>query len=381
MTEAGGETVGAGPLQGIRVIELEGIGPAPFAGLVLADLGADVIGVTRPQRPEMSPIAPEHDLVNRGKRFVCIDLKEQRGVEQLLSLVERADMLTEGMRPGVAERLGVGPETCLERNPRLIFGRATGWGQDGPWASRAGHDISYLAVTGALHSIGRADGPPQVPLNLLGDLAGCSLYLVIGMLSALAHSRATGRGQTVDAAVVDGAAHLMTGVFSMLAADLWRDERGVNLIDTGRPYYDVFETSDGGFIAAGPLEAKFYAEFVEVLGFEVDGLPPRDEPGSFAELRGLLADRFKTATRDEWSLRFESSDACVAPVLSLSEAGQNEHLRERGTYVEVDGIVQPAPAPRFSATAPSVNRPPSSRLEPEEILADWTGKDEADRPS
>ncbi|MGK5642958.1 CaiB/BaiF CoA transferase family protein, partial [Streptomyces sp. URMC 126] len=333
-----------GPLAGVRVVELAGIGPGPFAGMLLGDLGADVVRVDRPGGPGLG-IDPRRDVTHRNKRSVGVDLKAAGGVEAVLGLVERADVLLEGYRPGVAERLGVGPGPCLERNPRLVYGRMTGWGQDGPLAPAAGHDIGYIAVTGALGLTGPAGGPPCPPANLLGDYAGGSLYLVVGVLAALLHARATGRGQVVDAAIVDGTAHLTAMLHGMLAAGAWQDRRGGNLLDGGAPFYGVYETSDGGHMAVGALEPRFYAEFVRLLGLDGEAAAGRDDPGRWEELRAAVAERFRRRTRAEWTAVFEGTDACVAPVLSLAEAPGHPHLAARGTFAERDGVTQPAPAP------------------------------------
>jgi alpha-methylacyl-CoA racemase len=339
-----------GPLSGLRVLELAGIGPAPFAAMLLADLGADVIRVERPGRG-FWPGDPTTDLLQRGKRSIVVDLKRGEGVEVVRALADRADVLLEGYRPGVAERLGLGPDDCSRRNPRLVYGRMTGWGQDGPLADRAGHDIAYIALTGALHAIGRADGPPQVPINLLGDFAGGSLYLLLGVLAALWEAGRSGRGQVVDAAIVDGTASLMTMPFAFLAAGLWRDRRGVNLLDTGSPFYDVYATSDGGWMAVGPLEPQFYRELIDGLGLAGDeALPTQFDTARWPELRGRFRSVFSSRTREEWTRVFEGRDACVAPVLSMAEATEHPHLAARGTYVTRDGQLQPAPAPRFDRT-------------------------------
>ncbi|MGK5632279.1 CaiB/BaiF CoA transferase family protein, partial [Streptomyces sp. URMC 123] len=307
-----------GPLAGVRVIELAGIGPGPFAAMLLGDLGADVVRVDRPGGGELA-VAPEADVINRNKRSVLLDLKSAEGRRAALDLVARADVLIEGYRPGVAERLGVGPAECHARNPRLVYGRMTGWGQEGPLAERAGHDIGYIAVTGALGLSGPADGPPAFPANLLGDYAGGSLYLVVGVLAALHHARSTGAGQVVDAAIVDGTAHLTTMIHGMLAAGGWRDRRAANLLDGGCPFYGTYETSDGGHMAVGALERRFYDAFLDRLGI-ADRAPAREDPERWDELRTLIADRFASRTRAEWTAVFEDSDACVAPVLSLREA-------------------------------------------------------------
>lgn len=347
-----------GPLTGVRVVELAGIGPGPFAAMVLADLGADVVRVDRPGGSGLA-IDPQYDLTNRNKRSVLIDLKAEGAAEDILALVERADILIEGNRPGVAERLGVGPTECLARNPRLVYGRMTGWGQQGPLAERAGHDIAYIAVTGALGMIGKPDEPPAIPANILGDYAGGSLYLVIGVLAALQHARSEGgQGQVVDAAIVDGTAHLTTMVHAMMAAGGWQDRRGSNLLDGGCPFYGSYATADGEYMAVGPLEQRFYNEFIALLGLERE-VPARKDFARWGELRTAVADRFLTRTRAQWTRVFEGTDACVAPVLSLREAPAHPHLAARGTFVDHDGIVQPAPAPRFSTTPSAVRTGPA----------------------
>nr|WP_200073187.1 CaiB/BaiF CoA-transferase family protein [Saccharopolyspora sp. HNM0986] len=352
-----------GPLAGVRVVELAGIGPAPFCAMLLADLGADVVRVGRPGGGP-----GEHDLLDRGKRAISVDLKHERGPASVLALAEQADVLIEGFRPGVAERLGVGPEQCWEVNPRLVYGRMTGWGQDGPLASNAGHDVGYIALTGMLHAIGRKGGPPQVPANLLGDFGGGSLYLAVGVLAGVLQARAGGRGQVVDAAIVDGAAHLGSMLFGMANAGAWNTERGTNLLDTGAPYYDVYETSDGEHMAVGALEPQFYAELLERLGL-TGQVPDRDDPANWPELRNKLAEVFAQRTRAEWTEVFDGSDACVSPVLSMTEAADHPHLNARGTLVRPDGVLQPAPAPRFSSTPTPPPRPvPSPDAA---VLADW----------
>ncbi|HET6357267.1 CaiB/BaiF CoA-transferase family protein [Streptomyces sp.] len=373
---------GNGPLAGVRVVELAGIGPGPFAAMLLADLGADVVRVDRPGGSGLA-IDPAYDLTNRNKRSVLVDLKADDGRARVLDLVERADVLIEGYRPGVAERLGVGPEECLERNPRLVYGRMTGWGQEGPLAQRAGHDIAYIAVTGTLGMIGKPDEPPTVPANLVGDYAGGSLYLVVGVLAALHHARTEGgSGQVVDAAIVDGAAHLATMIHGMMAAGGWQDRRGANLLDGGCPFYGNYETADGQYMAVGALEQQFYIEFIELLGIR-DEAPARKDFARWGELRTAVAARFKTRTRAEWTAVFEGSDACVAPVLSLREAPSHPHLAARGTFVEHGGLTQPAPAPRFSATPGSVYRGPAQPgADTAEVARDWDlpGLTEEDQP-
>ena len=363
-------TPGRGPLEGVRVVELAGIGPGPFAAMLLADLGADVVRVDRPGGPGLG-IDPEYDVTNRNKRSVVVDLKAEDGPARVLDLVERADILIEGYRPGVAERLGVGPGACHARNPRLVYGRMTGWGQAGPLAPRAGHDIGYIALTGTLGMIGDPDAPPTVPVNLVGDYAGGSLYLVVGILAALQHARATGAGQVVDAAIVDGAAHLASMIHGMLAAGAWQDRRGANLLDGGCPFYGTYETADGRYMAVGALEQQFYDEFVELLGI-AGQVPAREDVTRWGELRQAVAARFKTRTRDEWAGVFEGSDACVAPVLSLREAPTHPHLVARGTFTDHDGITQPAPAPRFSVTPTSVRSGPArSGAHTADVARDW----------
>ncbi|MET9390047.1 CaiB/BaiF CoA-transferase family protein [Streptomyces sp. NPDC006624] len=350
-------TPGNGPLTGVRVVELAGIGPGPFAAMLLADLGADVVRVDRPGGPGLG-IDPAYDVTNRNKRSVVVDLKAPDGPGRVLALAARADVLVEGYRPGVAERLGVGPADCHARNPRLVYGRMTGWGQDGPLAHRAGHDIAYIAPTGALGLTGGPDRPPPAPANLLGDYAGGALYLVVGVLAALHHARATGTGQVVDAAIVDGTAHLTAMIHGMLAAGSWQDRRGANLLDGGCPYYGTYETADGGYMTVGALEPRFYEEFLTLLGLG-DRSAARTDVALWGDLREEIAARFKSRTRDEWTAVFDGSDACVAPVLSLREAPHHPHLAARGTFTDHGGITQPAPAPRFSATPTSVRTGPA----------------------
>ncbi|MFB7509037.1 CaiB/BaiF CoA transferase family protein [Streptomyces broussonetiae] len=348
---------GQGPLSGVRVVELAGIGPGPFAAMLLADLGADVVRVDRPGGPGLG-IDPAYDVTNRNKRSVVVDLKTPHGPARVLDLAERADVLIEGYRPGVAERLGIGPEDCHARNPRLVYGRMTGWGQDGPLAQRAGHDVAYIALTGTLGMIGRPDEPPAVPANLLGDYAGGSLYLAVGVLAALYHARATGTGQVVDAAIVDGTAHLSAMIHGMLAAGGWQDRRAANLLDGGCPYYGTYETADGGYMAVGALEGRFYEEFLRLIDLENLAGAHKDWT-RWGELRERVAARFKSRTRAEWTALFEGTDACVAPVLSLGEAPHHPHLVARGTFTAHGGITQPAPAPRFSATPTAVRTGPA----------------------
>ncbi|MGW0337411.1 CaiB/BaiF CoA transferase family protein [Streptomyces sp. NPDC003011] len=361
----------AGPLDGVRVVELAGIGPGPFAAMLLADLGADVVRVDRPGLPSLGG-DPAHDVTNRNKRSVLVDLKTPEGPGTVRALAARAEILVEGYRPGVAERLGVGPGECTAVNPALVYGRMTGWGQRGPLASQAGHDIGYIATSGALSMIGAPDGPPVFPANLLGDYAGGSLYLTTGVLAALLTARATGRGQVVDAAIVDGTAHLTAMFWGMLAEGTWQEARGRNLLDGGCPHYGVYETADGGWMAVGALEPQFYAVFVALLGLDGEDLPDRAEPRNWSDLRAVFTSRFKSATREEWTAVFEGTDACVAPVLSLREAAGHRHLKGRGTYTEAYGITQPAPAPRFSDTPGTLRLPPAvPGAHTPDVARDW----------
>ncbi|WP_416967983.1 CaiB/BaiF CoA transferase family protein [Streptomyces sp. 4F14] len=374
MEEASGDRRGAavGPLAGVRVLELGGIGPGPFAGMLLADLGAEVVRVDRPGEKGVGGPA---DVLGRGKRSVVLDLKSAGGVGALLGLVERADVLIEGFRPGVTERLGVGPHTCLARNSRLVYGRMTGWGQDGPLAASAGHDITYIAVSGALGAIGEADGPPQIPLNLVGDFGGGGCYLVIGVLAALHNAARTGRGQVVDAAIVDGTAHLLASTYAKLARDEWTDERGVNRFDGGWPFYAVYGTKDGRHVAVGALEPKFYRALVELLGLDVNPAHQHDRSG-WPELRRLLTERFAERTRDEWAALFEGTDACVAPVLSLTEAASHPHLTARTSLFTRAGVLQPAAAPRFSVTPARAGSPaPAVGADTRGVLREWGVED------
>ncbi|MEU4763090.1 CaiB/BaiF CoA-transferase family protein [Actinosynnema sp. NPDC023794] len=341
-----------GPLEGLKVVELAGLAPAPFGCMVLADLGASVVRVDRVGG------AAEVPLLGRGRRSIGVDVRRPEGAELVLRLVAESDVLVEGFRPGVTERLGIGPAQCLARNPRLVYGRVTGWGQDGPLADRAGHDINYIAVAGALEPIGRAGAPPTVPLNVVGDFGGGGLLLALGVLAALYERERSGRGQVVDAAMVDGAALLTTFLHGMSSVGAWPGARGTNLLDGGAPFYDVYEAADGGFVSIGALEEKFYAELLVVLGLADAGLPGRHDPANWPELRSRIAAAVATRTRDEWAALAEGTDACLAPVLAPGEAPKHGHNAERGTFVEVDGVVQPAPAPRFGRTPAAAPGPP-----------------------
>ena len=367
---------GTGPLRGVRVVELAGIGPGPHACMILADLGADVIRIDRPGGQPLT--GGPHDLLNRGRPSVALDLKHPDGIATVLDLVETADVLVEGLRPGTTERLGLGPDECLARNPRLIYGRMTGWGQDGPLAPTAGHDLGYVAITGALFGMGQDPSRPMFPSNLVGDFGGGSTYLVIGVLAALLEARLSGEGQVVDAAIVDGTAHLNAMATGFLAGGHYHERRAANLLDGGVPFYDVYETADGRHLAVGSLEPKFYDELVRGLGI-ADTVPDRDDPAQHAELRRVLGDTIRQRTQAEWTGVFEGSDACVAPVLPMSEAFQHPHLVARRTFVESDGVTQPSPAPRFSRTAPTLTTPPPGQAgqDTRDALLAW-GIDDVD---
>jgi alpha-methylacyl-CoA racemase len=362
-----------GPLAGVRIVELGGIGPGPFCCMLLADLGADVIRIDRPPGHDGgAPIDARFDLLNRGRRSALMDLKKPEAVAAVLRLVREADALIEGFRPGVAERLGLGPEACHAVNPRLVYGRMTGWGQDGPLAQAPGHDIDYISLTGVLHSVGRAGEAPAIPLNLAGDFGGGSLYLALGVVSAILECRGSGRGQVVDAAMVDGSASLMTLIYGMHAAGYWHDERGSNRLDSGAPFYNVYETKDGKYVGIGANERRFYRSALEVLGLQEADLPEQHDRSGWPVLRERFAAVFRTRTRDEWVALAAGTQSCIAPVLSLAEAPQHPHLRARATFVEVDGVVQPAPAPRFSRTPGAIQRPPARPGEhTDEVLRDW----------
>jgi alpha-methylacyl-CoA racemase len=358
------QTSRSGPLSGIKIIELAGIGPSPFTGMMLADAGAQVIRLERaaPGAPERAASATgtHWDLLNRSRASVGVDLKHPEGVELVLRLVEQADGLIEGFRPGVAERLGVGPEDCWARNRALVYGRMTGWGQDGPMASMAGHDINYIAIGGALWSMGRADSPPVPPLNLVGDFGGGGLLLAFGMVSALLEASRSGQGQVVDAAMVDGAAALMTMIHSFHELGMWNDDRAANLLDSAAPWYDAYETSDGKYLAVGGLESQFYAELIQGLGLADDPeMATQGDRSKWPAMKERFAAVIATKTRDEWTAIFDDTDACAVPVLTPWEAHLHPHNQARSTFVEVDGRIQPAPAPRFSRTPSVISKGPS----------------------
>ncbi|MGV9321958.1 CaiB/BaiF CoA transferase family protein [Streptomyces sp. NPDC003660] len=362
-----------GPLAGIRIVELGGVGPVPFCCMLLSDLGADIIRIDRPPGYDGgAPVDPRFNLLNRGRRSAALDLKKKSAVEAVLELVRHADVLVEGFRPGVAERLGLGPDDCLRVNPALVYGRMTGWGQDGPLAQVPGHDVSYVSLTGVLHSIGAEDGPPVIPLNLAGDFGGGSLYLALGVVSALLESRDSGQGQVVDAAMVDGSASLMTLFYGLHAAGYWNDQRGTNRLDSGAPWYAVYETKDGLWLSVAANEARFWRNLLGFLGLPEDDMPDQHDRSRWPDTRERLAGVFRTRTRDAWCALAEGREVCIAPVLSLTEAPHHPHLRERGTFVEVEGVVQPAPAPRFSRTPGAIQRPPARPgQDTEEALLDW----------
>ncbi|MBA2962369.1 CoA transferase [Ramlibacter sp. MAH-25] len=360
-------------MHGLKVIELAGIGPGPMAAMLLADLGATVLRVDRREPAGLGVPRPQkYDLLLRNRRSLPLDLKDPAAVELVLDMVSRSDVLIEGFRPGVTERLGLGPDECLARNPKLIYGRITGWGQDGPLAQDVGHDLNYIALTGALHAIGRAGQAPAPPINLVGDFGGGTLYLVIGILAALQEMRVSGKGQVIDAAMVDGVASLMTQPHGTFAAGMMSNERGTNITDSGAPFYDAYQCSDGKWVSLAPVEAKFYAAALRVLGLE-DLLAEQWTRDRWPQAKARIAATFLTRTRDQWCAAFEGVEACFAPVLTIDEAPQHPHLQARGTYTEIDGVTQPMPAPRFSRTPPDKPKPfrPWVAREAGEILGPW----------
>ena len=361
-----------GPLTGLRVVELGGIGPGPHAGMLLADLGADVVRIERPAGGMAVQPSAARDWVLRGRMSVGADLKDEAGKETVLRLIDEADVVMEGFRPGVTEHLGVGPEDCLARNPRLIYARMTGWGQDGPLAQRAGHDINYISVTGVLHAIGTAGARPTPPLNLVGDFGGGSLYVVVGILAALWERERSGQGQVVDAAMVDGVSSLAQMIWALRAMGAWTDEPASNLLDSGAPFYDTYRCADGRYVAVGALEPQFYAELLTTLGLADEGLPTQMDRAGWSLLRTRFTQVFATRTRDEWAEIFASTDACVTPVLTFAEATAHPHLIARGTLTTIDSVVQAAPAPRFSRTAPGrPTTPPAVGADVEAVYSHW----------
>ena len=344
-----------GPLSGIRIVEMSGIGPAPFCGMLLADMGADVIRIDRLAAADLGfNVEARYDLLNRGKRAVALDIKSPAGIATVKDLIGKADVLLEGFRPGVMERLGLGPDVCHAVNPRLVYGRMTGFGQSGPMKDRAGHDINYIAMSGALHAIGHKDGPPLPPLNLVGDFGGGSLYLAMGVLAAVLEARQSGKGQVVDAAMVDGVASLMAMVTGLRQAKLWHNERAANAVDGGAPYYACYETRDGKYMAVGAIEQRFYAELLQKLGLDGEALPGQNERARWGELHARIAAVFASRTRAEWEEVFATSDACVTPVLDMDECITHPLAVARQNFVTVDGVVGPAPAPKFSRTPGAV---------------------------
>ena len=339
-----------GPLQGIRIVEFAGIGPGPFAAMLLADLGADVIRIDR----KGGRVPSKYEVTYRGRSGVAFDLKKPEAIEAALQLIEKADALIEGFRPGVMERLGLGPDVCLKRNPKLVYGRMTGWGQTGTLAHAAGHDINYIALTGALHGMGHHDRKPVPPLNLVGDFGGGALYMALGLVAGVLEAQRSGKGQVVDVAMTDGAASLMSMFYGMNAAGMWADKRGVNLLDSGAHFYDTYETKDGKWIALGSIEPQFYRELLEKAGISDSAFEAQMDRGAWPELKKKLEGVIKSKTRDEWDTIMLGSDVCYAPVLSLEEAPKHPHNVARNTFVEIEGVVQPAPAPRFSRTEPKV---------------------------
>jgi len=333
-----------GPLHGLRVVELEGLGPAPFCGMLLADMGAEVVSISR----KSSSRDRRAQVSERGKRSIALNLKAPEGIEAVLKLCERSDVLIEGFRPGVMERLGIGPEPCMARNPKLVYGRMTGWGQTGPLAETAGHDLNYISLSGALHAIGRRGERPVPPLNLVGDFGGGGMFLAFGVMCAVFEAQRSGRGQVVDVSMVEGSAVLMHMMQSMLAQGYWRDERGSNMLDGAAHFYDTYETADGKYVSIGSIEPQFYQLLIELAGLDPVAFAPQMDPSRWAHLKQRLAEVIRGRTRDEWCAVMEGTDVCFAPVLSMREAPQHAHNRARGSFVEIDGVMQAAPAPRFS---------------------------------
>lgn len=368
-----------GPLAGYKVVELAGIGPGPMCGMLLAELGADVVTIDRVQASGLGVGMPaKFNLLRRSRRSIAVDLKHPEGQKLVLRLVEQADALIEGFRPGVAERLGLGPQDCAKHNPRLVYGRVTGWGQQGPLAQAAGHDLNYIALTGALHSIGRQGQPPTPPLNLVGDFGGGALYLALGVVAAMLEAKDSGKGQVVDAAMIDGASSLMTAAYALHAAGVTNNRRGENILDSGAHFYEVYETSDGKYISLAAIEPKFYAQMLELTGIAPESLPQNVDRSQRAAAKARLAEAIKSKTRDEWCAIMEGTDCCFAPVLDMHEAAEHPHNRERQTFVKIDDVVQPNAAPRFSRTPAAIQGPPAMPgAQTESALIDW-GVSESD---
>lgn len=362
-----------GPLAGLKVLEIAGIGPAPFCAMMLADMGADVVRVDRRAAADLGiSLETRFDVLGRGRRSIALDLKQSDDLATVRALVARADVLLEGFRPGVMERLGLGPDDCLALNSRLVYGRMTGWGQDGPLAKAAGHDINYIALSGALATIGPRDAAPVPPLNLVGDFGGGGMLLAMGVLAAVFESSRSGKGQVVDAAMVDGAALLMASTYGMRAAGLWNDTRGDNILDGGAPWYGVFETADGRYVSVAPIEARFYDEFLRRLGLDAATLPAQHDRAGWPQLRQVFAEAFRARPLAHWCEALEGTDVCFAPVLDMGEAPDHPHNAGRGAFVDIAGVRQPAPAPRFSRTPSSVrSAPPEIGQHSDEVLRDW----------
>lgn len=364
-----------GPLHGIRIVEFAALGPAPMGCMILADLGAEVVRIERKlpagAKPGSELFDSKIDILNRSRRVVSLDLKKPEGLAAAKQLAASADVLIEGFRPGVMERLGLGPDDCLAANPRLVYGRMTGWGQTGPLANAAGHDINYLSLSGALHAIGEPGGKPVVPLNLVADCGGGAMLLVVGVLAAALEARTSGKGQVVDAAMTDGSALLMTMMYTLKAMGNWTQQRGSNLLDGGAHFYDTYRCADGKYISIGPIEPQFYTLFLQKTGITDPDFKQQWERARWPELKTRLAAHLETRTRDEWCALLEGSDACVAPVLDMDEAPEHPHNQARGTFIEVGGVIQPAPAPRFSRSIPAQPRPPVVGATSEDVLSDW----------
>ena len=345
-----------GPLQGVKIIEVGGIGPGPFCGMMLSDMGADVIRIER--KGQSARTEPKYDVMMRNRRSMGIDLRKPEGVEIVLDMVAKADALQEGFRPGVMEKLGLGPDECLERNPRLVYGRMTGWGQEGPMARVAGHDINYIALSGALHTFGRKGEKPIAPLNMVGDFGGGGMLLAFGMVCALFEAQKSGKGQVIDAAMIDGSAALMAMIYGLRASGFWADERGVNLLDSGAHFYDTYETADGKYISVGSIEPQFYELLLKHTGINDPEFQKQMDAKQWPVFKETIASVFKIKTRDEWTEIMGDADICFAPVLSLDEAPQHPQNQARKTFVDLNGVTQPAPAPRFSRTQPEIQNPP-----------------------
>jgi crotonobetainyl-CoA:carnitine CoA-transferase CaiB-like acyl-CoA transferase len=365
-----------GPLAGLKIVEFAAVGPAPMCAMLLGDLGATVLRIDRATPVELGAKRPlQYDLLLRNREVLALDLKTAEGRAMAMEVISGADALIEGMRPGVMERLGLGPSECLARNPKLVYGRMTGWGQKGPLAQSAAHDLNWIAMTGALDAIGRAGQPPSIPINLLGDYAGGSLYLALGILAALRESERSGQGQVVDAAIMDGVSSLMTSMFGMMAAGMWKPERGSNIADSGTPFYDVYVCADGKYVSVAPIETRFFEEMLDRLEIPRAQFPNRWDRTQWPRLRETFAEKFKTRTRDEWCRVLEGTDACFAPVLTMAEAPAHPHAAAREMFVEVEGVRQPMPAPRFSRTAPELPKAPHTTTRDEALAAlrSWFG--------